>query len=124
MTQAASSPPVEPVCRAISADTMKIPDPIIDPTTIIVESNRPRPRTNPDDSVCAAASVTTEDLKSDIGHSLFRGAPSGTSSRPSALHGGSHFKVFEYALAGTCCAYQIAHHGQRIGPRAIDFRRT
>src|SRR4030088_2272110 len=51
----------------MSADTMKMPDPIIDPTTIIVESNRPRPRTKPDDSVCVGAPVTSGDLRSDIG---------------------------------------------------------
>src|SRR5260370_2047207 len=66
MTQAASSPPVDPVWRAMSADTMKIPEPIIDPTTIIVESKRPRPRTNPDDSVSAATPVIAGDLTSHI----------------------------------------------------------
>jgi len=44
--QATSSQPALPTCRAMSAETMKIPDPIIDPTTTIVESNRPRPRLN------------------------------------------------------------------------------
>ena len=67
MTQAARSPPVEPMWRAISAETMNMPEPIIDPTTIIVESNRPSPRTNPDDSVPGAFSVTARDLNSDIG---------------------------------------------------------
>jgi hypothetical protein len=42
-----SNPPAEPVCRAISAETIKIPDPIIDPATIIVESSSPSSRTNP-----------------------------------------------------------------------------
>src|ERR1019366_10122613 len=75
MTQAASSPPVEPVCRAMSADTMKMPEPIIDPATIMVESNRPRPRTKPDDSVSVDTPVTPGDLTSDIGPllSAYRG---------------------------------------------------
>jgi len=30
----------------MSADTMKMPEPIIEPTTTIVASNRPRPRVN------------------------------------------------------------------------------
>jgi hypothetical protein len=30
----------------MSADTRKMPDPIIDPTTTIVESNKPSPRLN------------------------------------------------------------------------------
>src|SRR2546421_12769513 len=42
-----SSPPAEPVCREISAATMKIPDPIIEPTTIMVPSNNPMARTKP-----------------------------------------------------------------------------
>src|ERR1700719_3526984 len=47
MIQANSNPPGDPVCREISAATIKIPDPIIDPTTIIVPSNNPMARTNP-----------------------------------------------------------------------------
>ena len=30
----------------MSAETMKMPEPIMDPTTTIVESNRPSPRVN------------------------------------------------------------------------------
>src|SRR6266481_4590548 len=45
--QVSSSPPAEPVCRDISAATMKMPDPIIEPTTIIVPSNNPIARTKP-----------------------------------------------------------------------------
>jgi len=33
--------------RDISAETMKMPDPIIDPATSMVESNRPSPRVKP-----------------------------------------------------------------------------
>src|SRR5487761_526107 len=47
IAQVASRPPAEPVWRAISADTIKMPEPIIDPTTIMVESKRPRPRIKP-----------------------------------------------------------------------------
>jgi hypothetical protein len=31
----------------MSAETMKMPEPIIEPTTIITQSRRPRPRMNP-----------------------------------------------------------------------------
>src|SRR6266571_1332979 len=41
-----SSQPGAPTCRVISAETMKMPEPIIDPATIMVESSRPRPWTN------------------------------------------------------------------------------
>src|SRR5580693_2775153 len=46
-TQVSSKPPGEPVCREMSAATMNIPEPIIDPTTIIVPSNNPIARTKP-----------------------------------------------------------------------------
>src|ERR1044072_420960 len=42
--QATSSQPGDPTSREDSADVMKIPDPIIEPTTIVVASSRLRPR--------------------------------------------------------------------------------
>src|SRR5579884_3451007 len=39
--------PGEPTSRAISAATMKMPDPIIEPMTIVVQSSRPSPSTRP-----------------------------------------------------------------------------
>ena len=67
MVHATRSQPGDPTCRAISADTMKIPDPIIDPATIVVESRSPSPRTKPVvlSSTATAASaivVSSEDL--------------------------------------------------------------
>jgi len=50
-----------------------MPEPIIDPTTIVVESNNPSPRTNPDDSVSAGSAVTTV-FVSDTGFSLVTSA--------------------------------------------------
>src|SRR5215211_9318994 len=43
---ATSSQPGEPTRRDDSAEVMKIPEPIIEPTTIIVASSRLRPRTS------------------------------------------------------------------------------
>src|SRR5918999_6102040 len=43
---AISSQPGEPTSRDDSAEVMKIPDPIMEPTTIIVASSRLRPRIN------------------------------------------------------------------------------
>ena len=43
-TQVTSSQPAEPTWRAMSAETMKIPEPIIDPATSIVESRSPSSR--------------------------------------------------------------------------------
>ena len=43
--QASKSQPGAPTNWADSADTIKMPDPIIDPITIIVASKRLRPRT-------------------------------------------------------------------------------
>src|SRR5438876_661238 len=47
MIQATNSQPGEPTCRDISAETRKMPEPIIEPATIVVESSSPRPRMNP-----------------------------------------------------------------------------
>jgi len=41
-----SSQPGDPTNRPMSAETMKIPDPIIEPATSIVESSKPSPLTN------------------------------------------------------------------------------
>ena len=50
MTAVTSHAPIssagEPVSRAMSADTMKMPEPIIEPTTIAVALKRPRPCTS------------------------------------------------------------------------------
>src|SRR4051794_13394860 len=46
MTHVRSSHPGAPMSRVDSAETMKIPEPIIEPTTIMVASTRPRTRTN------------------------------------------------------------------------------
>src|SRR2546427_399421 len=45
-SQTTSSQPEEPTVRAMSALTMKMPDPIMDPMTIIVESRSPSSRLN------------------------------------------------------------------------------
>src|SRR6266404_5686331 len=49
--QAASSQPGEPTSRADSDETRKMPDPIIEPTTIMIASSDPRPRVSFDSSV-------------------------------------------------------------------------
>src|SRR5437870_7559403 len=53
--QATNNQPGEPTSRDDSAEVMKMPDPIIDPITIIVPSVKPRPRTNFGDSVLISA---------------------------------------------------------------------
>src|SRR5436190_23293237 len=45
--QVTISRPGDWVWRAMSAETIKIPDPIMDPMTSVVESSRPRPLTKP-----------------------------------------------------------------------------
>ena len=52
MIQEASSQPGLPTLRDISADTIKMPDPIIDPATSMVESNSPRLRVSSLFAVC------------------------------------------------------------------------
>src|ERR1700730_12455539 len=44
--QASSNQPGAPINRADSAEVMKMPEPIIEPTTIMVASSGPRARTN------------------------------------------------------------------------------
>src|SRR6185312_1928856 len=46
IAHATSNHPGLPISRAISDETMKIPEPIITPITSMVESNKPRPRAN------------------------------------------------------------------------------
>src|SRR5580692_4003095 len=67
MIHASRRPPVDPDFREMSAETMKMPEPIIDPTTMVVESKRPRPRTNPEESASAGVAVARLDLASDTG---------------------------------------------------------
>src|SRR5688572_22740988 len=54
--QAASNHPGDPTRRADSAEVMKMPEPIIDPTTIIVASSSENPRTSFGDE-CLGASL-------------------------------------------------------------------
>ena len=56
-SQAASSQAGLPTRRAMSAETMKIPEPIIEPTTTIVASNSPSPRLNSVSSIVASVGV-------------------------------------------------------------------
>src|SRR5712672_1794879 len=110
---------------------MKIPEPIIDPTTIMVESNKPRPRTNPDDSVSVTiGSITSVDIGSDIAPLLFnsrecqspdwrllnppigRLAFAGSCLGFSRPCGSRYCEVLPCALALICRTNQIAHHRQ------------
>src|SRR5689334_18240845 len=53
-SQTAISQPGAPTSRAISAETTKMPEPIIDPATSIVASNRPRRFWKPASGAAAA----------------------------------------------------------------------
>ena len=46
MTQARTSQPGVPISRVDSAEVMKMPEPIIEPITIMVASSGPSPRTS------------------------------------------------------------------------------
>src|SRR5947208_3253675 len=56
-SHATSSQPGLPMSRAICAETMKMPEPIIEPMTTMVESYRPSPRLNSVSSVVAAVAA-------------------------------------------------------------------
>ena len=52
-SQAAMSRAGEPTVRLMSAETMKMPEPIIEPMTMAVAENRPMPRTKLRSARCA-----------------------------------------------------------------------
>ena len=56
-TQTRISPPGPQgdTCRLMSAETMKMPDPIIEPTTSEIAASGPMPRTNSEDDGVGAA---------------------------------------------------------------------
>src|SRR5687768_5088026 len=54
-TQTAISPPGEPMLRAMSAETMKIPEPIMDPATSITASSSDSPCFNPASAAAGGA---------------------------------------------------------------------
>src|SRR5947209_13560746 len=105
MTQAIKSAPLEPVCRAMSAETIKMPDPIIEPTTIIVESKRPSPRIKPDS--LAMGSTAATDVTGDV-----------FTLSPSFLFAGARsFAEIELGAGGRIfCGDQVMRHGQGIRP--------
>jgi hypothetical protein len=53
----------------MSAETMKMPEPIIDPTTTMVESNSPSPRLNSVSRVIADGTVDGNSVVFANGHS-------------------------------------------------------
>ena len=55
-THKSSSQPDEPTSRAMSAETMKMPEPTIEPTTSMVASRSPRTRNRGLDSEAGALS--------------------------------------------------------------------
>src|SRR5438309_4215841 len=91
----------------MSAETIKMPDPIIEPTTIIVESKRPRPRIKPESLATGSTEVT--DIAGDVftlsPSILFAGARSFSEKKL-----GADSRIFR--------GHQVARHGQRIGAGA------
>src|SRR5262245_45941581 len=65
--QTASSQPEPPVSRAISAETMKMPEPIMIPATIIVLANSPRRCSSPPDDDLGSVDTATA-ARSFIAH--------------------------------------------------------
>src|SRR6185437_4475262 len=64
--QATSSHPALPIVRAMSADTMKMPEPIMMPTTTITESNRPSPRAKLREPGVPDSFVTLEAVRESV----------------------------------------------------------
>src|SRR5438552_16783609 len=67
--QTTSNQPGAPTSRARTAETIKMPEPIIDPATIIVESSKPSPRMNPVDlssALAAALAIRSSSTYADL----------------------------------------------------------
>ena len=63
MSHTANNPAGEPVSRTISAETMKMPDPIIEPATIVAESKSERAGLRPRDGDSGDAAYLMIDEK-------------------------------------------------------------
>src|SRR5579885_402560 len=103
--QVSSKPAGEPISRVISAATMKMPDPIIEPTTIIVPSKSPMARTKP--ASCFAVVSGTEREASAMGLARSRRT---TFDRPQNLC------VLARSLHWVARVQNIADHGHAIRP--------
>src|SRR6059058_1160662 len=113
-TQVRRSPPAEPVWREISAATMKMPEPIIDPTTIIVPSNKPMARTKPC-SLAALAEIAW--VLSAIRH-----FPHSSLDARRVVRSFQNFDELKGARSRIPRAENIANRGNRIRPSPHDFR--
>src|SRR5882724_1171753 len=105
-----SNPPAEPVCRVMSAATIKMPEPIIEPTTIIVPSNKPMARTNP--ASLLMASSRTGIAVSAIPFCL---------TRCSMVCAFQQFDESACALCGIGRSQDVADDGHRIRTRGNHF---
>src|SRR6185312_10053689 len=104
-TQAIINSPGELTSRAISAETMKMPDPIMDPITRVVALVRPKPLTNsptPAAPGCAAFERTSADVDIFVLYVLPQNA-----EKILNCFGGRLKKVRDY--------------GHRVGPRLSDL---
>ncbi len=105
---------------------MKMPEPIIEPTTIMVESKRPSPRMKP----CSLAIGSVERLpklpKLQTMCSCFRlraRAANGSGAAGLPPHPrGLIEKLPVRATPDRSTHNQFAHHGQRIGAGAVNVR--
>src|SRR5215831_17535979 len=83
--QTTSNHPGDPTCFEMPPETIKMPDPIMDPATIIVESSKPSPRMNPVLFVCAiaaASAIRSSSFYADLRNTLsFLGTASGRGLR-------------------------------------------
>src|SRR5580704_4841004 len=106
-----SSSPGLCTCPAISAETMKMPDPIIEPQTIMVESKRPSPFTS---SVWPPATPALGTAASAIDAALrnLRATARASNFRRDA-------QVLGGAFSGLARSHQIADHRDRIGACTI-----
>src|SRR5437763_7394100 len=80
-SQTTSNQPGAPTCLAMIEETMKMPEPIIEPATSIVESSKPSPRTNLFSSVAGGCDMELWSLAVRISGELITAHPDGATSK-------------------------------------------
>src|SRR5260370_8657264 len=95
----------------MSAATMKMPEPIIDPTTIIVPSKRPMARTKPASCFVATGSWTVCVVSAILGFL----------HRRRAIRLAQHVDVLPGTLARIPREQNVANHRHAVGTR-VDHR--
>src|SRR5215472_8994732 len=107
----------------MSAETMKMPEPIIEPTTIIVESKRPRPLTSSGEEEGGAAEAAG--LAVTVGSAIaFASAGFSFGAAGCDLRAHGNGEKFTGARSRVARFENVANHGDGICASGKDFGRA